>query len=182
MYIRDDKADEIVENHQELQQAIRGLHMMVVVPGHGSHLLVTMALTFGWMGSSIGVYGLSGNDRTVLVCGLASSLVFAALVGYFNWQVLRGRSAGRRRLYVFATSLLAFSIAVVAAALLRSDSHATFIAAAGVVASFVAQRGSASASYALFAAFFRAKRAYAEFVQAELDQVRRDGKRRAKRA
>jgi hypothetical protein len=141
-----------------------------------------MAMTFGWMGSSIGAYGLSGNDRTVLVWCLGASLVIAALIGWLNWQVLRGQTVARRRLYLFTSWLLACSVLVLTGALLRFDARAAVVAAGGVVASFVAHRTSAGASYALFAAFFRAKRAYSEVVQHELERARRDGKRAAKQA
>lgn len=165
MYIRDDKTDDVVAKHEQLQKVIRGETAMVVVPGHAAHMLVGMGSVLGWMGTSLAAFGLAGNSRSILPYLLLAGLIVVSILSLLLYQVLRGHPMARGRMFGYACGLAALGVCVLIAALLWGDRSTLVVGGFGMVASALTARCIAGANYALFAAFFRAKRKYADQVR-----------------
>ena len=162
MYVSDDKTDEVVAKHAQLQSAIRGTTVLLVVPGHGSHMLVGLGLMLGWMGTSLAVYGLTNNSRTMLPYLLSAGLIAVSIMSILLYQVLRGQPAARRRMFKCTVVLAIVALCVLSAAVVWGDRATLLVSVVGAAASALTARCIAGANYALFAAFFRAKRKYAD--------------------
>ena len=171
-YVLDEKADEIVAGHAELQRAIRGMSMMFATPGYGSYLLANAGMTFGWMGSSLAVYGSLGPTATRAVYYLGTSGIVVGIMSALIYRVLRGHASGRRWMFAYALWLVLVGIACVAVAIVQAHRGAIGVGVIGLFASSVACRCIAGANYALLAAFFRAKRVYGTEVEDELRRLR----------
>jgi hypothetical protein len=160
VYIRDEKADAIVRANAEIQDAVQGRSIMLWLPGQTAGLSVNMCLMFGWMGFAISVYRMVPELRHAMGWYALGICTLSAAMGVNWFMLVRGHPAGRTRMHRHAVVTLAVGALVTAVALLRNDWIAAGLAAAGVVFALVAQRLIAGPSYALFAAFYRAKRAH----------------------
>jgi hypothetical protein len=84
----------------------------------------------------------------------------SAVMGVHWLMIIRGHRAARFRMYWHAIATLSIGALVTTVALVRRDSVAAGLAGVGMVFAFAAMRLVAGPSYALFAAFYRAKRGY----------------------
>jgi hypothetical protein len=164
MYIRDDIADKSILENKKIRDAIRGTSAILVAPGHAAYVLTNFMLMLGWMGCSIGVYGTSGESKTVLVYCLGASLVDVTLVSFIGYQVVSGYPRARRHMYVYSIGLAVLCTSAVLIALTYGGRAALVVSVGGLLASLVAIRCLSGPSYAMLAAFFRAKRASRESV------------------
>jgi hypothetical protein len=160
VYIRDEKADAIVSANAKMQDAVQGRSILLWLPGQTAGLSVNLCLMFGWMGAVISVYRMAPVLRQTMGWYALGICVLSLAMGVHWFMLVRGHRAGRSRMYWHAIATLAVGAVITAVALLRSDWVAAGLAGVGVIFSMVAQRLIAGPSYALFAAFYRAKRAY----------------------
>ena len=162
MYIQDESADAVVAKDEKLQSVVQGSAIMLWLPGQGAGVSANMCLMFGWMGTMISVYRMVPQLRYMMQWYALGSVVVMSVMGILYYTLLRGHHAARSRMYAYATFTLIAGAVVAAVALVRADWIAAALAAAGIAFTAVAQRLVAGPDYALLAAFFRAKRAYAD--------------------
>lgn len=147
---------------------------MLVLPGHAAHMLSVLGLILGWMGNGLGAYGIAGNTEAALPYCMLASLVGVTIMSLLIYRVLRGALVARRHMYVYTLGVAGMSAAVWLVALIRWEKSAVVVATVACSASVLSSRVIAGPSYAAFAAFFRAKRAYGETLRQELERVRGD--------
>ncbi len=133
---------------------------MLWLPGQTAGVSVNMCLMFGWMGIAISVYRMVPELRHAMGWYVLGICVLSGAMGVNWFMLVRGHRAGRTRMHWHAVATLAVGVLVTVVALLRSDWIAAGLVATGVGFVLVAERLIAGPSYALFAAFYRAKRAY----------------------
>jgi hypothetical protein len=102
----------------------------------------------------------------------AAGAAAIVIMGFLAFLVLRGFRLARIYIYRFSVTLIAVATIIAATAVVLGDRFAIGFAVFGVLVSAAAHRLVAGPSYALFSAFFRAKRAYAQSTQDEIRRVR----------
>jgi hypothetical protein len=160
MYISDQSADATIVTNDKIRAAVEGKAAMLWLPGQSAGVTVNMCLMFGWMGTVISVYSMVPEIRHAMGWyALGVGLVSAAM-GIHWFMIIRGFPAARMRMYWHTVATLSIGALVTAVALVRQDMVAAGLGGAGTVFAFAAMRLVAGPSYALFAAFYRAKRAH----------------------
>ena len=160
MYITDESADSIIVSNAKLRDTVQGNALVLWLPGQGAGVGANLCLMLCWMGALISLFRVVPVLRQPTPWYLLFICVMAASMGVHWFMVLRGQRAARRRMYRYAVATLAVGVIVTITALLRSDKVAAALVGVGTVFAFAAVRIIAGPSYALFAAFYRAKRAY----------------------
>lgn len=172
MYMSDEKADAVVAKQSDIQRAVQGATIMLWVPGHGAGVAVNMCLLLGWIGSVLAVYRMRPPMLETIPYYYAAGAAAIVIMGFLAFLVLRGYRLARSYIYRFSLALIAVATVTASVAGIIGDRLAVGFALFGVVMSAVARRLVAGPSYAMFSAFFRAKRAYAQATQEEIRRVR----------
>jgi len=133
---------------------------MLWLPGQGAGVTVNMCLTIGWMGSAISVYRMVSEIRQSMGWYALGIGALSAAMGIHWFMIIRGHRAARILMYLQAVATLSIGAMVTAAGFIRSDIVAAGLAGVGTFFALAAMRLVAGPSYAMFAAFYRAKRAY----------------------
>lgn len=171
-YARDEVADEVVASDEKIQQAIKGTIILLIVPGHAAHVGVMLGLILAWMGPSLSAFLMLVRRPQDVVYYFLASAVFVVIVGYCAYALLAGLRRARTRMFRLALALSTMGVGVLALAVMRDEQPAIVLACGGTLAGALASRGIAGASYALCAAFFRAKRAHVDRTNAETQALR----------
>lgn len=166
MYTSDENADSIIVSNDKVRDAVQGNAIMLWLPGQGAGVGVNACLMLSWMGILISLIRMVPALRQPAAWYLLLIGVMAAAMGVHWFMILRGQAAARRRMYRYAVATLAIGVLITITALLRTDKVAAALVGVGTALSFAAVRIIAGPSYALFAAFYRAKRAYETSVDA----------------
>lgn len=133
---------------------------MPLVPGHVAGVSVNACLMIGGIGTLIGAFHLFPLLKESIGWYLFAIGTFAASLATFWTVVLRGYRPGRSLINYFALASLGAAATLFVLALARTDRIGMGIVGVGLVFHIAAQRLIAGPSYALFTAFFRAKRAH----------------------
>lgn len=171
MYISDESADSIVVTNVKIRDAVQGNSIMLWLPGQGAGIAANMCLMVGWMGIIISAIRTVPALRQPTVWHVLLIGVAAAIMGVHWFMILRGQRAARRRMYWYAVATLTVGVLVAMTAVLQSDKIAATLVTGGGMFAFAATRIIAGPSYALFAAFYRAKRAYEASVDVRPPRV-----------
>lgn len=166
MYISDESADAIIVSNDKVRDALQGNSIMLWLPGQGAGVGVNVCLMLCWMGALISLIRMVPALQHPTPWYLLLICVIGVLMGVHWFMILRGQRAARRRMYRYAVASVTVGVLVVVTALVRSDGVAAIFVGVGTVLAFVAVRIISGPSYALFTAFYRAKRAYESSAEA----------------
>jgi hypothetical protein len=161
MYVSDESVDAVIAQQPKIQDAVRGKSIMVFPPGHAVSVTVNVCLTLGYMGTALSAYLMSPIRTLTMLIYLIAAVGMALGLGGVAFSLLRGFSSARRIMYRFSIVLVLLGCTATIATFTRTDTLALGLAIAGLVLSVAANRLIAGEGYALFSAFFRAKRAFA---------------------
>jgi hypothetical protein len=160
MYVSDDSVDAAIAKQPKIQDAVRGKSIMLFPPGHAVSVAVNACLTIGYMGTALSVYLTWPIESFTMLIYLIAAVGMAVALGSVAFSLLRGFSSARRIMYRFSVALALLGGIAATVTLTRFDTLASGLAIGGVALSVAANRLIAGEGYALFSAFFRAKRAF----------------------
>lgn len=163
-------ADRAVAGSAELQEFIRGERVALIPPGTTAFLAVNMLVLLCWLsiGVIVGMH-VPRSDRAMLTLMIVAGL--SPAFGIAAYRVVLGSGEAHRGMSRLTILLCILSVLSILSLMWeRGIGHVEPFFWVGLASGTLAHRLVRSPSYALFAAFFRAKRAY----QRDVDRRRRE--------
>lgn len=159
-----ESADRVVANSEKLQAVLRGEDLLLFPPGGSTFIVASMVVLFGWIAQLAPIlvfWTATSSPDWKLALHFSGMALGAGAVCIPGGLVVLGRSTAHRLVCVLSRLQLGMAlIALLASGLFAQGSEVGF-RVAGLALWGMGDWLVRRPSYALVAAFFRAKRSYA---------------------